>query len=138
MRTKRKVSTVLFFVPFCSLRFCIVLVFVVNFEGKVGAVGAIPIWYFPVVPCGMVRLDDTGDILRDPKTGLAIQCKPNELGEMVGVIVKGDPLREFDGYTDENASHGKIAHNVLRKGDTVFRTSDLFKRDIYNYVHIQL
>lgn len=74
----------------------------------------------------MVRVNEnTGEILRNPKTGLAIQCKANELGEMVGVIVKGDPLREFDGYTDDKASSGKIAYNVLHKGDTVFRTGNL-------------
>jgi len=73
----------------------------------------------------MVKINETnGEILRDPKTGLGIQCQPNEVGEMIGVIVRGDPLREFDGYTDENASYSKIAHNVLRKGDTVFRTGN--------------
>ncbi|CAL8118521.1 unnamed protein product [Orchesella dallaii] len=110
----------------------------INFEGKWGAVGCIPIWYWPFVPCGMVKINEVnGEILRDPKTGLGIQCKPNEVGEMIGVIVRGDPLREFDGYTDEDASHSKIAHNVLSKGDTVFRTGDLIVRDIYNYFYFK-
>lgn len=101
----------------------------VNFEGRWGAVGCIPIWYWPFVPCGMVRVNEnTGEILRDPKSGLAIQCKPNEVGEVVGVIVKGDPLREFDGYTDERASSSKVAYNVLKKGDTVFRTGKICTR----------
>ena len=51
-----------------------------------------------------------------------IRCGPNEPGELVGKIVKGDPLREFDGYADKKATAKKIASNVFTKGDSAFLT----------------
>jgi len=51
------------------------------------------------VPAGVVKVDlATGDIVRDPETGLGIECDFGEPGEFVGVIRKGDSLRQFDGY----------------------------------------
>ena len=46
----------------------------------------------------------------------------DEPGELVGKIVKGDPLREFDGYVNKEATSKKIAHNVFTKGDSAFLT----------------
>ena len=40
----------------------------------------------------------------------------------MGKIVKGDPLREFDGYVNKDATAKKIAKNVFSKGDTAFLT----------------
>ena len=48
-----------------------------------------------------------------------------EPGEMVGKIVKGDPLREFDGYVNKEATSKKITHSVFKKGDSVFLTGIL-------------
>jgi len=44
----------------------------------------------------------------------------------VGRIVKGHPLREFDGYANPEASKKKIAHNVFKKGDCYFLTGKIF------------
>ena len=51
-------------------------------------------------------------------------CGPNEPGELVGKIVKGDPLREFDGYVDQKASDKKIVRGVFSKGDSAFLTGE--------------
>ena len=48
----------------------------------------------------------------------------DEPGELVGKIIKGDPLREFDGYVNKEATSKKIAHNVFTKGDSAFLTGN--------------
>ena len=45
-----------------------------------------------------------------------------EPGELVGKIVKGDPLREFDGYANQSATSKKVANDVFTKGDQAFLT----------------
>jgi len=49
-----------------------------------------------------------------------------EPGLLVGKIVKGQPMREFDGYANHEATKKKIAYNVFRKGDCYFLTGELF------------
>ena len=43
----------------------------------------------------------------------------------MGKIIKGDPLREFDGYADKSATSKKIANDVFDKGDTAFLTGNI-------------
>ena len=43
-----------------------------------------------------------------------------EPGLLVGQINQQDPLRRFDGYVNESATHKKIAYNVLQKGDQAY------------------
>jgi len=51
------------------------------------------------------------------------QCVlPGEPGELVGRIVVGDPLRQFDGYVSKEASDKKVARDVFREGDMAFLT----------------
>ena len=38
--------------------------------------------------------------------------------------MKGDPLREFDGYVDQKASDKKIVRDVFSKGDSAFLTGE--------------
>ena len=45
-----------------------------------------------------------------------------ELGELAGKIVKGNPVREFDGYVNKGATEKKILHDVWKKGDSAFMT----------------
>ena len=40
--------------------------------------------------------------------GRCVLCKPGEVGEMLGKIVDGDPLREFPGYTRKEATEKKV------------------------------
>lgn len=47
-----------------------------------------------------------------------------EPGELVGKIVKGDALREFDGYVNKQATDKKVCSDVFRKGDQAFLTGE--------------
>ena len=44
----------------------------------------------------------------------------------MGKIVKGDPLRQFDGYVCKDATDKKVAADVFRKGDMAFLTGNFF------------
>jgi fatty-acyl-CoA synthase len=60
--------------------------------------------------------------------GLCIECKNGEKGEMMGAI-STQALREFPGYTDKSATEKKVARDVVKKGDSWFRTGDLLYKD---------
>ena len=45
-----------------------------------------------------------------------------EPGELVGKIIKGDPVRNFDGYINSDATNKKICYDVFHKGDHAFLT----------------
>lgn len=49
-----------------------------------------------------------------------------EPGELVGKIISGDPLRQFDGYVCKKATDKKVAADVFRKGDMAFLTGKCF------------
>lgn len=42
----------------------------------------------------------------------------------MGKIVKGDALREFDGYVNKQATDKKVCSDVFRKGDQAFLTGE--------------
>lgn len=76
---------------------------VVNIDGKLGAVGFLPILAYKLLPMVLVRVDETtGEILRDPLTELCIRAKPGESGEMLGKIVSRNPMRDFQGYRNKH------------------------------------
>ncbi|XP_046376251.2 long-chain fatty acid transport protein 4-like [Haliotis rufescens] len=110
---------------------------IVNFENKVGAVGfttRIAPFLYPVT---LIRVDeDSGEPLRD-RHGMCVHAQPGETGELVGKIVKGNPLREFDGYVNKKASEKKIVENVFRKGDTAFLTGDVLMMDDLGYMYFR-
>jgi len=73
--------------------------YLVNIDSKPGAVGFIPPALSSFSNIHLIKVDqETGEIIRDPKTGLAIHCGPNESGEIMGVITAGDPIKDFQGY----------------------------------------
>lgn len=49
-----------------------------------------------------------------------ICASAGEPGMIVGRIIHTDPLRRFDGYTDQDSTSQKIAHNVFQKGDSAY------------------
>uniref|UniRef100_A0A8C6LXR2 Long-chain-fatty-acid--CoA ligase n=1 Tax=Nothobranchius furzeri TaxID=105023 RepID=A0A8C6LXR2_NOTFU len=92
----------------------------INIDGKVGACGfssrILPNFY----PIRLVRVkEDDKELLRDCQ-GLCIPCQPGEPGMLVGRISDCDPLRRFDGYTDQDSTSQKIAHNVFQLGDSAY------------------
>ncbi|KAK7095529.1 long-chain fatty acid transport protein 1-like [Littorina saxatilis] len=108
---------------------------IINFENKVGAVGfttrIAPILY----PVTLVKVDPaSGEVIRDKK-GVCVHAQPGELGELAGKIVKGNPVREFDGYANKAATQKKILHDVFKKGDMAFMTGDVLVMDELGYMY---
>ncbi len=76
-----------------------ILTFVANLDSTIGAIGFVPILFPNALPIRLIKVDeDTGNPIRNPKTGFVIQCGVNEPGEIVGRIAKRDPLGGFDGF----------------------------------------
>ena len=112
---------------------------------------------FIVVSVILSRVDESGQPLRG-SDGLCIKCQPGEpvgirflkiresdflgcqnhislQGEFVGKIVQNHPSRGFDGYVDKTATDKKIIGNVLRKGDSYFRSGDLLYADEFGWMY---
>ena len=106
-----------------------------NIDSKPGSVGFASVLFPFVYPVRLIRVDENGDVVRDPATGCAIVCKPGETGEFVGKIVKNHPSRGFDGYVDKAATEKKICNDVLRRGDMWFRSGDLLTMDQFGWMY---
>jgi fatty-acyl-CoA synthase len=108
-----------------------------NAEGKPGAIGRIPGFLTHRFPVELIRTNvDTGEPVRDAD-GFCIRCAADEPGEAIGPIVAESslPRREFDGYTDPEASARKVLRDVFVKGDRWFRTGDLMRKDKAGYYY---
>jgi len=102
---------------------------IVNFENKVGSVGRFP--FKALSNARLVRYDVAADeIVRDAR-GLCVECKPGEVGELVGKLPDrpDDPRGRFEGYTSKEATDRKILRDVFRPGDAWFRSGDLLRQD---------
>jgi solute carrier family 27 fatty acid transporter 1/4 len=111
---------------------------VINTDSKVGSVGFLPRAVYPILPTSLVKVnEETGEILRNSKTNRVIPCKPNESGELIGKIVIGNPLRDFQGYADKSAGESKIIREAFRKGDAWFRSGDILIMDEYGYFYFK-
>ncbi|KAF2349675.1 AMP-dependent synthetase/ligase [Trinorchestia longiramus] len=110
---------------------------IMNYEGKVGACGFLPLLFPSAYPVTLIRVDEvTGLPVRD-EDGLCVVCKPGEPGEFVGKIKNNDPVRKFDGYADAAASEKKIVRDVFKKGDMAFLSGDLLVCDEVGYVYFK-
>ena len=106
-----------------------------NFDSKSGAVGFVSVLFPFVYPVRLIRVNESGDVIRDPETGLCVTCKPGENGEFVGKIIKNHPSRGFDGYVDKHATEKKIVRDVLNKKDMWFRSGDLLTMDEFGWMY---
>lgn len=105
----------------------------VNFDGKVGAIGRIPGYMRRIIQTRLVQFDiDVEQPIRDAK-GLCVECKPGESGEAIGKI--DEQRGRFEGYSKGTDTEKKILRDVFEKGDAWFRTGDLLKRDAQNYFY---
>jgi len=69
----------------------------------------------------------TGDIVRDPSTGLAIRMPYHVGGEMLAKIPNE---QAFSGYWNAPAAtQKKFARDVMKKGDLYWRSGDALRRD---------
>ncbi|CAK8998974.1 Long-chain fatty acid transport protein 4 (FATP-4) (Fatty acid transport protein 4) (Arachidonate--CoA ligase) (Long-chain-fatty-acid--CoA ligase) (Solute carrier family 27 member 4) (Very long-chain acyl-CoA synthetase 4) (ACSVL4) [Durusdinium trenchii] len=101
-----------------------------------GACGRLGTLLRKVMGVKLVKFDVVEEeIVRDPKTGFAIECGPNEPGELLFPIKPDDPSTAFAGYEDPAATAKKIAKDIAVKGDQFFRTGDLLSRDEKSFFH---
>jgi len=102
---------------------------VVNLVGTPGSVGHLPLGRLRGYR--LVRVDaDTRSILRDAN-GRAIECAPNEPGELV-LRVKPKPAQPtgaYLGYVGETAGEERVARDLFRAADMYCRTGDLLRRN---------
>jgi len=66
-----------------------------------------------------------------------IVCKPGESGELIGKIVVGNPLRDFQGYAEPGSREKKIIQDAFRKGDSWFRSGDVLVMDELGYFYFK-
>ncbi|RIK90028.1 MAG: hypothetical protein DCC71_25725 [Proteobacteria bacterium] len=103
----------------------------VNFDGKVGAVGRLPGWLKSRMPTRLVRFDvESESHVRGPD-GFCVECAPGEVGEAIGRIPDDpkSPIGRFEGYTGAAETEKKILRDVFEQGDAWFRTGDLLRQD---------
>jgi acyl-CoA synthetase (AMP-forming)/AMP-acid ligase II len=79
----------------------------------------------------IVRRDfETGELIRDPKTGLCIIAAVNEPGEAVSLVHRTGGILVRHSYLDnEPATMEKVATDVLSRGDEYTRIGDLMVMD---------
>ncbi|KAJ5545545.1 hypothetical protein N7535_006069 [Penicillium sp. DV-2018c] len=69
---------------------------------------------------------ETGDILRDPKTGFAVRAPYEQGGE---IIVNVPGKEAFQGYwRNDEATNKKFLQDVFKKGDIYYRSGDALRR----------
>ena len=101
-----------------------------------GACGVVPPGFGWIYPIGIFRFDmDTGELVRDEKTGMCVPVSPNEPGELLGLIKQNDPSRRFDGYSNDAATRSKVVTNVCKPGDSYFRSGDLLRQDRWGFMY---
>ncbi len=86
----------------------------INFSNKVGAVGFLS-RLFPLLPITIIKLDQNGDPVRDPKTGLCVHCKADEEGEIIGIIRpddRGGP-EKFQAYVNNPEGTSKVERCLI-------------------------
>ena len=105
-----------------------------NYDGRIGAVGRVPDYLEWLLPSRVVRFDVEKEIPVRGADGLCIECGPGEVGETLGGISKRAG-REFEGYTNRADSDKKMLRDVFKKGDVWFRTGDLMRRDRHGYFY---
>jgi fatty-acyl-CoA synthase len=105
-----------------------------NYDGKIGAVGRVP-WYMRrIVTTRIVRFDIEREMPVRGAAGFCIECAVGEVGEAIGRIT-GEPGKTFDGYTQQSDTNKKILRDVFETGDVWFRTGDLMRRDAHDYYY---
>lgn len=73
----------------------------------------------------LVKTDpETGEVIRNPKTGLCELCEYNEVGQLVGRIKRSSPVRNFEGYINRKETSRKVISNVKCYGDQYFLSGE--------------
>jgi fatty-acyl-CoA synthase len=107
----------------------------INYDGKIGAIGRIPWYARSVLKVRLIRYDIEKGLVERGEQGFCIETDDDEIGEAIGQIDPNDPRSRFDGYTSRADTEKKILRNAFRKGDAWFRTGDLMRRDRHGYFY---
>jgi len=105
-----------------------------NYDGKVGAVGRVPSYMRAIMQTRIVKFDIEREEPVRGFDGCCIECQVGEVGEVIGKI-SAQPGRSFEGYTRQSDSEKKILRDVFAPGDAWFRTGDLMRRDAQGYFY---
>jgi len=105
-----------------------------NYDGKLGAVGRVPDYMRRIITTRIVRFDVEKEMPVRGADGFCIECPAGEAGEAIGEI-KNEAGRTFEGYTQKTDTQKKVLNDVFRKGDSWFRTGDLMRRDSQGYFY---
>ncbi len=98
----------------------------INFEGRVGAVGQLPHFLRRAIGIDILRFDvESEEVVRGPD-GF---CQRADFGEPGEAVIKISKTTRFEGYTNPEATEKKILRDVFEKGDAYFRTGDLLRLD---------
>ncbi|MEM9454957.1 MAG: AMP-binding protein [Myxococcota bacterium] len=107
-----------------------------NTDNTLGAVGFVSRLIERQYPVKLIAVDpETGEVKRDPQTGLCVLAATDEPGELVGLVDNRDVTRRFDGYTQEADTRRKLITDVSAEGDVYFRTGDLLRKDADGYMY---
>jgi len=105
-----------------------------NYDGKIGAVGRIPNYMRRRLTTRIVRFDmDNETPIRDAQ-GFCTECADGETGETIGQITE-EPGKRFEGYTRDTDTEKKVLRHVFTPDDAWFRTGDLMRRDRLGYFY---
>jgi fatty-acyl-CoA synthase len=107
----------------------------INYDGKVGAIGRVPWYARNIQKIRLVRYDLQKGVPLRSDDGLCRETENGEIGEAVGKIDPNDPRSRFDGYSSTAETEKKILRDCLAKGDAWFRTGDLMRRDAHGYFY---
>jgi len=105
-----------------------------NYDGKIGAVGRVPNYMRKIVGTRIVRFDIDNEMPVRGADGFCIECAPGEVGEAMGEI-QSEAGRSYEGYTQKSDTQKKILTDAFVKGDRWFRTGDLMRRDEHGYFY---
>ncbi|MEC9465780.1 MAG: long-chain-acyl-CoA synthetase [Myxococcota bacterium] len=106
-----------------------------NPYGMAHAVGYMPPLLQKLLPYSLVKFDLEKEAPVRDSRGFCQRVKPGEVGEAVGQIRPNDPVTEFRGYTNKEATAKKLLENVFSNGDRFFRTGDLLRMDEQGFVY---
>jgi len=79
---------------------------------------------------------DTEELIRDKKTGMCIECGPDEIGELLTLADNKTHTSRFVGYFNQpKMSKAKLVEGAFEKDDIYMRTGDLLykTKDQYWY-----
>ena len=103
-------------------------------SGKIGFRGPIARWV--ETDTFIIRINlETGEPVRDPKTGFCIHASLGEPGEPIGRIKSRALLTEYLNNTE--ATEAKLLADVFIKGDAYQRTGDLVLMDSDGWISFQ-